>query len=234
MGEAFSCLVPPPRCHMLRYHGVLAAHSCARAEVVLGRESPSPPAQLPLFVPAVRSRSSFPPTSRRSRRPSRRRAIRGRGCCAASSRSMSPPAPSTAAPDACASSSSPPSPATSRACSPPTGPCVRVTHRGGATTKVPRLGASFSSRSAEHPPPPCTAPSSPTARRPNAALRPSPRRHPRGSRARAARARLTEPPRLCPPLLQGTVFISSDDLSARSRSLLTAAESDSATHAGDP
>ena len=37
---------------MLRYHGVLAAHSSPRAEVVLGRESPSPPAQLPLFVPA--------------------------------------------------------------------------------------------------------------------------------------------------------------------------------------
>ena len=33
----------------------------------------------------------------------------------------------------------------------------------------PRLGPSFSSRSAEHPPRPCTAPSSPTARRPNAA-----------------------------------------------------------------
>ena len=45
-------LVPPPRFHMLRYHGVLAAHSSPRAEVVLGRESPSPPAQLPLFVPA--------------------------------------------------------------------------------------------------------------------------------------------------------------------------------------
>ncbi|MBX3276264.1 MAG: transposase, partial [Sandaracinaceae bacterium] len=45
-------LVPPPRFHMIRYHGVLAAHSSARAEVVLGREPPSPPAQLALFTPA--------------------------------------------------------------------------------------------------------------------------------------------------------------------------------------
>lgn len=45
-------LVPPPRFHMLRYHGVLAAHASARAEVVLGRAPPSPPEQLPLFVPA--------------------------------------------------------------------------------------------------------------------------------------------------------------------------------------
>ncbi|MBX3270398.1 MAG: transposase [Sandaracinaceae bacterium] len=34
-------LVPPPRFHIIRYHGVLAAHSSARAEVVLGREPPS-------------------------------------------------------------------------------------------------------------------------------------------------------------------------------------------------
>lgn len=45
-------LVPPPRFHLLRYHGVLAAHSSVRAEIVPGRELPSPPAQLPLFQPS--------------------------------------------------------------------------------------------------------------------------------------------------------------------------------------
>jgi hypothetical protein len=43
-----AALVPPPRFHMLRYHGVLAAHASVRAEVVPGREPPTPP-QLPLF-----------------------------------------------------------------------------------------------------------------------------------------------------------------------------------------
>jgi len=60
-------LVPPPRFHMLRYHGVLAAHSSPRAEVVLGRESPSPPAQLPLFVPA--DVAPFAPPEPPSRHP---------------------------------------------------------------------------------------------------------------------------------------------------------------------
>ena len=54
-------LVPPPRFHMLRYHGVYAAHSSARPEVVLG---PSPSL-------LRSSRSSPPPTSARpSRAPS--------------------------------------------------------------------------------------------------------------------------------------------------------------------
>ena len=44
-----AALVPPPRFHMLRYHGVLAAHAAVRAEVVPGGEPPSPPPQLPLF-----------------------------------------------------------------------------------------------------------------------------------------------------------------------------------------
>lgn len=44
-----AALVPPPRFHMVRYHGVLAAHAAVRAEVVPGREPPSPPPQLPLF-----------------------------------------------------------------------------------------------------------------------------------------------------------------------------------------
>ena len=77
-------------------------------------------------------------------------------------------------------------------CSPPTGPCVRVTHRGGATTSIPASGPAsplvrlstlrgraplrrhrpLAART--RPPRPCTAPSSPTARRPNAArTRPS-------------------------------------------------------------
>src|SRR5690606_807270 len=44
-----AALVPPPRFHMIRYHGVLAAHAAVRAEVVPGREPQSPPPQLPLF-----------------------------------------------------------------------------------------------------------------------------------------------------------------------------------------
>jgi hypothetical protein len=43
-------LIPPPRFHMLRYHGVLAAHSSVRAEVVPGREPAPAPPQLPLFA----------------------------------------------------------------------------------------------------------------------------------------------------------------------------------------
>jgi hypothetical protein len=57
-------LVPPPRFHMLRYHGVLAAHSAVRAEIVPGREPPSPPAQLPLFEPSNAPLAPPPPPSR--------------------------------------------------------------------------------------------------------------------------------------------------------------------------
>ena len=60
-------LVPPPRFHMLRYHGVFAAHSSARAEVVLGRE-PEPPPQLPLFAPADLAPLA-PPAPQASRHP---------------------------------------------------------------------------------------------------------------------------------------------------------------------
>ncbi|MDQ3035843.1 MAG: transposase [Myxococcota bacterium] len=42
-----AALVPPPRFHLLRYHGVLASNSAARAEVVPKR--PAPKGQLPLF-----------------------------------------------------------------------------------------------------------------------------------------------------------------------------------------
>jgi hypothetical protein len=42
-------LIPPPRFHMLRYHGVLAAHANARAEVVPGRRLECvEPTQIPL------------------------------------------------------------------------------------------------------------------------------------------------------------------------------------------
>jgi hypothetical protein len=48
-------LIPPPRFHMLRYHGVLAAHAKARAEVVPGRAASTPcePAQLGLAFDAA-------------------------------------------------------------------------------------------------------------------------------------------------------------------------------------
>jgi hypothetical protein len=62
-------LIPPPRFHMLRYHGVLAAHSSVRSEVVPGREPTPAPPQLP---PSPRA------TSRRSSRR-HRAAIRGTG-----------------------------------------------------------------------------------------------------------------------------------------------------------
>jgi hypothetical protein len=44
-------LIPPPRFHMVRYHGVLAAHANARSEVVPGRvPEPVAPTQSRLFV----------------------------------------------------------------------------------------------------------------------------------------------------------------------------------------
>ena len=66
-------LVPPPRFHMLRYHGVLAAHAKARAEVVPGRaaSAPSEPVQLGLgFEAASASEPAGEPVST-SERPSR-------------------------------------------------------------------------------------------------------------------------------------------------------------------
>ena len=59
-----ACDADHPRSHMLRYHGVFAAHSSARAEVVLGRE-PEPPPQLPLFAPADLAPLAPPATSAR-------------------------------------------------------------------------------------------------------------------------------------------------------------------------
>ena len=50
-------LIPPPRFHMLRYHGVLAAHAKARGEVVPEPE-PAEPRQLHLAaVPEPRAES---------------------------------------------------------------------------------------------------------------------------------------------------------------------------------
>ncbi|HEY8428589.1 MAG TPA: hypothetical protein VIL20_09455, partial [Sandaracinaceae bacterium] len=46
----------------LRYHGVLAAHAAVRAEVVPGREPPSPPPQLPLFEPSDAPLEPPPPS----------------------------------------------------------------------------------------------------------------------------------------------------------------------------
>ena len=44
-------LIPPPRFHMLRYHGVFAAHANARGELVPGRvPEPAKPTQLRLFA----------------------------------------------------------------------------------------------------------------------------------------------------------------------------------------
>lgn len=56
-------LIPPPRFHMLRYHGVLAGHANARAEVVPGRE-PLAEEQLPLFAHADGGPLQPPPPSR--------------------------------------------------------------------------------------------------------------------------------------------------------------------------
>ncbi len=58
-------LIPPPRFHMTRYHGVLAGRATARAEVVPGRAPPLVDAQLPLFMPSeVPSLQPPPPPSR--------------------------------------------------------------------------------------------------------------------------------------------------------------------------
>jgi hypothetical protein len=49
-------LIPLPRCHMLRYHGVLAAHAKARPEVVPGPEPKSAePTQIPLSLDGAAS-----------------------------------------------------------------------------------------------------------------------------------------------------------------------------------
>ena len=57
-----AALVPPPRFHMVRYHGVLAAHAAVRAEVVPGRDPPSPTPQLPLFEPSEPTLEPPPPS----------------------------------------------------------------------------------------------------------------------------------------------------------------------------
>ena len=65
-------LIPPPRFHMVRYHGVLAAHANARSEVVPGRvPAPAKPTQLRLFAgeatelePGCASPSSTKPSNR--------------------------------------------------------------------------------------------------------------------------------------------------------------------------
>jgi hypothetical protein len=57
-------LIPPPRFHMLRYHGVLAAHAQARAEVVPRRGTPNPPEQLALFPSSDALPPEPPPPSR--------------------------------------------------------------------------------------------------------------------------------------------------------------------------
>ena len=60
-------LIPPPRFHMLRYHGVLAGHAKARADVVPGRDTPPPPPQLELFE--LSPAPSLEPAPRPSRHP---------------------------------------------------------------------------------------------------------------------------------------------------------------------
>ena len=56
-------LIPPPRFHMVRYHGVLAGNAAARAEVVPGRE-PVADEQLALFTPADGGPLQPPPPTR--------------------------------------------------------------------------------------------------------------------------------------------------------------------------
>ncbi|MCZ7680800.1 MAG: transposase [Sandaracinaceae bacterium] len=100
-------LVPPPRFHLLRYHGVLAAHSAVRAQIVPGASRRARP----------RSCRSSKRARRRSRLLRPRRGIPGPGSCDASSPSRSPSVPCRRAADACASSTSPPRPTASSACS---------------------------------------------------------------------------------------------------------------------
>jgi hypothetical protein len=59
-------LVPPPRFHLVRYFGVLAARAACRPEVVPGRPAPLPPAQ-----PALFSEADLPALSPPSKPPSR-------------------------------------------------------------------------------------------------------------------------------------------------------------------
>ena len=58
-------LIPPPRFHMLRYHGVFAGHSSDRAEVVVGGLDDDPhPNQLRLFSLGSGAPLTPPPPSR--------------------------------------------------------------------------------------------------------------------------------------------------------------------------
>ena len=62
-------IVPPPRFHMLHYHGVFAGGSAVRQAIVLGRAvPPEPKAQIPLFEQAgqVKEPSPARPPSRHS------------------------------------------------------------------------------------------------------------------------------------------------------------------------
>jgi len=56
-------LIPPPRLHMVRYHGVIAGNASARAEVVPGR-APIADEQLALFTPADGGPLQPPPPTR--------------------------------------------------------------------------------------------------------------------------------------------------------------------------
>ena len=59
--EKLAALVPPPRVHLIRYHGVLAPHAADRAQIV-----PGPPAQDAAQLPANEATPSAPRSCRLS------------------------------------------------------------------------------------------------------------------------------------------------------------------------
>ena len=67
-----AAIVPPPRWHLVRYHGVLAANAAERAEVVPAKApAPPPPGgeQLPLPLPTGAAAEPKPRTAEPSRHP---------------------------------------------------------------------------------------------------------------------------------------------------------------------
>ncbi len=68
--ERLCALVPPPRFHLLRYHGVFSAHSKLRSRVVPSPRSGATPEARQLMLPELGDRAQAPPAHENPRQPS--------------------------------------------------------------------------------------------------------------------------------------------------------------------
>ena len=67
-----TAIIPPPRWHLIRYHGVLAANATERDQVVPGKAKPSPRGGERLALPlSPATRGAVPPEKLRGAEPSR-------------------------------------------------------------------------------------------------------------------------------------------------------------------